>query len=312
MEHVKRPGKKLAALNYAAQAEVWLRRFAGGPAVAEWLADQIKDAIHFTMPDGGCLFDDDLKGIRGGVVRLPYPRVTLEFADDGKHLVLAIEMSATEAHEFGRWLGEARAYSGAAQEHWERYLAIIESRVGDSIFVYALHASASASEWTHPDVGWFMPRSGWGDYDGSELTIAGEPILLLGGHWKDRDDIEAAREAILAPGARAVLELVEALTCSNVRVETVQSVLPAVNVRRVRDGKLPLYETKVLTIDIGEAKQSGSGAERGGMHASPRQHLRRGHIRELANGKRIWIQAMTVGGKGFIRKGYRIRAIHAS
>ena len=47
-----------------------------------------------------------------------------------------------------------------------------------------------------------------------------------------------------------------------------------------------------------------------GHHRSPREHLRRGHIRRLADGRRIWVNAAIVGagkGVGVVSKDYALR-----
>jgi hypothetical protein len=109
-------------------------------------------------------------------------------------------------------------------------------------------------------------------------------------------------------GAEAfcVLELIEALTCSNVNISTIQIPKPGVNERRLRDGKIPLYDTKILTLTApNTTKQRGETL--GGTHASPRTHLRRGHIRVVPSGFSVWVQAHSVGREGGIKKSYKIK-----
>jgi len=65
------------------------------------------------------------------------------------------------------------------------------------------------------------------------------------------------------------------------------------NKKRVAKGKKALFEwTK---IDLSKSQTYEKGDHKGGTHASPRQHERRGHWRNLANGKTIWIKPMIVG-----------------
>lgn len=113
-------GLKPQPLNYSAQAEAALRKLApftvknGYPDEADimlWMADKIRDAVHFVMPEDGYIFDDKFRGIQGAEARLPFPLITLEYqatkdpgiSADGKPLyratrrvLLAIEMSAEE------------------------------------------------------------------------------------------------------------------------------------------------------------------------------------------------------------------------
>ena len=102
-------------------------------------------------------------------------------------------------------------------------------------------------------------------------------------------------------------ELLCALTCRNIEIDTLQQESPK-NQRRIKAGKLPIYETKVLTLKVNETvKQSG---KTGFSHASPRQHLRRGHIRRHPTAGNIWVNNCVVGSaeKGFIEKQYKIAA----
>lgn len=101
-------------------------------------------------------------------------------------------------------------------------------------------------------------------------------------------------------------ELINALSCRNVEQTIIQKCDAALNARRINKGKLPLCEERILTIKV-NAKQ-GIGT-RTGTHESPRQHLRRGHIRRLESGN-IWVNACVVGSseKGVIKKSYNVAA----
>jgi hypothetical protein len=66
------------------------------------------------------------------------------------------------------------------------------------------------------------------------------------------------------------------------------------NDKRVRKGKKPLFEWKVIDVTA-QHVAADNAAPTGRTHASPRRHVRRGHQRKLANGKTIWIKQMMVG-----------------
>jgi len=108
--------------------------------------------------------------------------------------------------------------------------------------------------------------------------------------------------------ALTVLELCEALACSNVDSEVIESVDQRKNGKRIRQGKLPLYETRRLVIKTPLARSVGGCAEGGSGHRSPREHLRRGHVRMLSNGRRIWVNSCVVGNRanGVINKSYGV------
>lgn len=100
-----------------------------------------------------------------------------------------------------------------------------------------------------------------------------------------------------------LLSFLNALQCSNVHIERS---LPKNPDRRVKSA-LPFDTYHILTIDV--PSRAGYGAATGG-HRSPREHLRRGHIRRLSDGRRIWINATVVSagrGAGVVTKDYAIR-----
>lgn len=101
---------------------------------------------------------------------------------------------------------------------------------------------------------------------------------------------------------RAVLELIEALSCNNVAAEVVERIDPAVNARRRRQGKLPLYEVRRLVVKVGEQVHA-IGAPMGGRNG-PREHLRRGHVRRLPDGRKTWVVCCVVGSRalGAVKK----------
>jgi len=83
-----------------------------------------------------------------------------------------------------------------------------------------------------------------------------------------------------------------------------RTILPPekLNTKRIKNGKTPLYEHKIVTFD--RISSSGNIVGAGMKRASPRQHWRRGFIRTYSSGKQTAIQATLVKGRGFISKEY--------
>lgn len=101
------------------------------------------------------------------------------------------------------------------------------------------------------------------------------------------------------------VEALNLINCSNIIIKDNQP-SKFINQKRKKKGKAPLFCYKTLHIDTGERTETkGSGT---GTHASPRVHLRRGHIRKLANGKTVWVQPCLVGNKdnGIVHKDYSL------
>lgn len=63
------------------------------------------------------------------------------------------------------------------------------------------------------------------------------------------------------------------------------------NRRKIAQGKLPAYDWRTVVIEPARSRQESKG----GTHASPRLHDRRGHLRRLKSGKNVWVKPHKVG-----------------
>jgi len=338
-------GFKPQPLNYSAQAESALRGLASLAIASEaeimiWLADQIRDAVHFVMPEDGTIFDDKFKGIMGSEAHLPFPKITLEYysnidpgvSTEGKPLykatrrvLLAIELTAKGLLDMVK--GFAKGIP-LPPKYTNQLLAAFPDGV---IFVSGVfYLDYETPLWSPCYAAWLLPAKGWDKVGDSPIIaplrervpnaakIAGRAVPVFWRVWTDtvaRMGKEMTDRYIANDiGAEAfiVLELIEALSCRNVRLDTLQSVKPGVNERRVRDGKLPLYETKILTVDIA-TKEPGKTRTTDGadIRTLPREHLRRGHIQSYMTREgpvNRWKQSITVavGNPGAIKKTYKL------
>jgi hypothetical protein len=115
-------------------------------------------------------------------------------------------------------------------------------------------------------------------------------------------------ESASTSGPVAIMNLV-----LNTKGMTMQRIEPdaKLNKARVKRKQPPLLPyTIVHTHKYVEAAKETARMAKGGTHASPRPHLRRGHVRRYDNGKRIWINDMIVNaGKGAYnpRDEYRVK-----
>lgn len=298
----------ITAKNYAAQCERGLRDYiasaptqfhADAVSVESLFVSKIKPAVHFALIDGGKIFDDQLKGIRHIEVRLPFPSITVEFLDHFrcKHLIYATEvqshtMADLVEHNRGEALFKSSEYA---------------------IVVFSARCHAKHLHWYPVPVGIGFPGHWDNGLQEGDNAIQGLSLSLC----KDFVDasIESGKETLenleanAAYGVKAIMELCEALTCSNVSSVRRDPVGPKVNARRIKDGKLPLYETRVLTIQSASGTQHSGGASSDVDRNGPRQHLRRGHIRRLPpdHTTKIWVNSCTVGsGPGRIEKSYAV------
>lgn len=107
-----------------------------------------------------------------------------------------------------------------------------------------------------------------------------------------------------ADEVRALLGLLNALACSNVTTERT----PVKNAKQ-KPGALPFDSYHYLVLrnryETGCTGRTGIGAGR-----SPREHLRRGHIRRLPTGAKTWVNATVVNAGragGTVRKTYVVQ-----
>jgi len=123
-------------------------------------------------------------------------------------------------------------------------------------------------------------------------------------------DISPIRKEEAIPGHEACMSAigmanaVEVFSCCN--VSTVEHTPPKfTNAKRISKGKIPFFTYRTLHITNDTAT---SEARSMATHASPRLHLRRGHIRRLPSDRRIWVRATLVGdkSKGFAAKEYSV------
>ena len=283
----------ITARNYSAQARRGLINFASrlpeemptGKLAINCFSLLIDKAIHFAIPDGGRIFDDGLRGLEGKKLRLPYPTITIEW------------------HELTQDSSDTRQV--------DKRVLIASEIAGDDdeimIVVYSAYHFCDG-EWELAPVGYRFQES-WdrGRPSGERGVVPFDPFPISDFEFCFESAIKRHDDGIMVGQAGVILEFLEALACSNVTHEPIEPVDPRKNAKRIKAGKLPIYETRILTIEAGKQGQGGTG--QGGSHASPRQHLRRGHIRRLAD-KNIWVNACVVGKAetGVIDKQYHVKA----
>jgi len=292
----------ITAKNYVAQVVKTLLKIhemrKGKP---QWERDELSfrsliptliEAQHFVLPDEGKLFNDDFKGLLDKKLQLPFPSITVEYFCHTKGASTVAKVVAL-----------------ATQEGWEeapiRVTGFVHIDGGWRFgpFSVNVHSDWTDSEGKSPLNKLFFDKGKSFLVEGFELNFPDWAGYVRGeqGIGADQDDREAVM-CVVPP----IFELLEALSCRNVTTAAYQKEATN-NQQKIKKGKLPVYETKVLVIDpVGKRynKTDGTGA----THSSPRQHLRRGHIRRLRSGN-IWVNSCVVGSseKGKIDKIYELR-----
>jgi len=239
----------------------------------------------FILPDGGRLYDDkEFRALDESVpLRLPYPYIALEYHSNGRDRA----MDEPVGHINGVPQYEADDFVSAPKR-------VVYARERGGYIV------ATIAFWTRHDGLWrVLP----------ECAIPNVGYLDRGVTYADRPAIKAAFQDQRVPLSDymdelgALLCFMNILQCSNVQVARSE---PKHAGKKIK-AALPFDAYHILTIDV--PSKAGEGAATGG-HRSPREHLRRGHIRRLADGRRIWVNATVVAAgrcAGVVTKDYAVR-----
>lgn len=296
----------ITAGNYIPQAKVSLFRIAkmfGGTTSTNILKliKSLDESVRFVVPDNGKILNDGLRGLRNRELNLPYPKITIEYFQNDDSLGI-------------------REYETPARKR----IIYAEQFSRDSIIVSAMHGNNK--QWSiTPAVYDLVADSTWHDErQGREIIdqtyvhdeesniykfssnriINLFPEILDFGAQRMGKDLSVER-AIQDVGSEVpvLLEFLEALTCSNVEIGDHK--VPR-QFSKKKGKKKSLHQIKTLFIKAPHTIVKSSG-NTGRTHASPRVHLRRGHIRRLPSGN-IWIQPCVVGNKknGMVVKNYAI------
>lgn len=249
------------------------RRF----SFARFLAEHITLAHKFAMPDAGHMTDGLEFDRFKESLQLPYDRVALlrEIEVDGEHY---------------------QQVCLAVAAHLVPYGLPVDFYVADCILVSSAHNAWSPS----PPVGIEIHRDKPGVTPYYVNSMLLEEQALYGPNWA------GVRGANKGFGAlNGLVELMVMLSLSNVSTKVVEPPT-ALNKKRARQGKLPLYAYHVLLIDGKET--AAHGDEGRDADIKIRSHFRRGHIRRLDQTRRVWVRAAYVHGRadGFVDKDYKV------
>lgn len=267
---------------------------------------EAKAAPKFVLPDNGKVFDDRFRGLPDDF-RLPYPSIVIEY-------VCRLEGGLVE-DRFGKEV------THAAPER----IIVAQQTAENSILVASIiciHARGHVFWAMQPFVAEIIPRAQLSEADQARVAVPsfveGRPGITqaanvmhdLGGRafkdfgpaWEEHAFYDMNDEC------NAVLELIEALSCSNVSHEALP--VRKQNKSSAKRGSLPFDEYRVLTVRISSVGKDGIPTILPFDRRTPREHLRRGHIRNLQDGRRIWVNSTVVNAHvgSRINKDYRMVA----
>jgi len=309
-----------------------------------FVAQYLDDAMKFILPDNGQLLSGqpayDPRFF--DLLKLPYPMCALEFAADemlynqgsglafsARRIALCFDPAQLPADQLARLdrLMLGRSFLGFLPEHALALMAVYE--------VGGMWVCAGGCVVIDLDEG--TPHTISKDADGKPLlgALAESAKPYIGMNEKtipyglpaqyvlflqrmlisNLAEEEATRSLYIdtIDEVRVCYDFLAAVNCDNVGTLTVAAPR-MLNAKRMKKGKVPFYDYKVL--DLAPKAEGGTG-EGAGSHASPRTHLRRGHVRRLGEkfgNKVLWINATMVNPQRVGEKEsapvktYRVRA----
>lgn len=262
----------------------------------ETVIEGSKEAVKFILPVNGKIFDTNYKGLPEEA-KLPYEKIVIEYENNDEY-GLTDKILAKEN------LTPARKRIVYAEQRDEKILVV-------AITGFQIYAQ---DVWeVQPFLADIRPSKSIDKneiiYDFKEYGDGTIDSVCIGIHDIGKKTEERFGEKWLEYAyfnlmgeTNAVLGLIEALTCTNVEMETIPG---KKNKLAQMKGALPFDDYRVLVL---KNQVTTMGADAGGSHRSPREHLRRGHIRRLPKGN-IWINSMIVnaGVGGRVIKDYAIK-----
>ena len=329
------------AVNYSTHAIEDFRRLAGAmrsraPGYSRTfshLADMLTRAVKFLLPNRCELLDPAAIGQPHlDLLKLPYPCVALEASWYGDENVENL---------WGEQLGSATKRialcweAGADPEPVQGLEGLLAHYPDGGVFVLPVYKAESQPTWIASHGFVFVPyentvtpwlpemmtaasriaadeKAGAGQIMKWSKSWTVEPFVLIPESWPELIAHYGSKDRVLASimnnAHDEVLMVVQAcavLNCANV-IETELQPPAKLNKNRRARGKAPFFTYKVLSVDASPSQQ-GRREQGGGTHASPRMHLRRGHLRRIPEGRMVWVRPTMVGSHGLVDKDYRIR-----
>jgi len=242
--------------------------------------EDMRLSVKFSLPNDGWVAPDGSEQIidRPDAARLPFNSVLLEYKG-----LPAYPLSPGTLHS--------------------SKIIVLAKETEGAVLVQVLWWAGALGSW-HITPSCWVPLGSFATFDGKEILAgftqdAGLPeVTGLPGF-----NHEIAKENI-SWDIKVVALFMAALSCSNVETQTV----PVPRHRRNKKTPFPYDEYHELVVRQPSGKASGRPVDPGD-HRSPREHLRRGHIRRISDEHRVWVNACVVGAGGEggrISKAYRM------
>ena len=334
---------QVQALNYCAHAiedmrelEAILRGAAPESArVFRRLIDMLQHSVKFILPNCCDLIDpNELRQAHLDLTRLPFPCVAFEAPwekEDGIEQLGEFQQTPATKRIALCW------QASPEYELLPGLNSILEAFPEGGVFVLPIYWGPEHRRWTVALGGSFVPYENTmqdmkleeslpasriahaatieaGLTKSKAKHFRAEPFYLLPEFYEktlaayggNREKAYAQISLESRDEVQTVVQACSVINCANVTTAEV-SAPAALNKKRQEKGKQPFFSYKVLQLSDERREAVKGGA--GGNHASPRMHLRRGHLRRLES-KVVWVRpAMVNAGTstGAVLKDYAVQ-----
>lgn len=332
---------QIQTLNYCAHAVEDLRETATmlqhamphSASVLYRLISMLQTSVKFILPNCCNLVEpDEVRQAHLDLIRLPFPCVAFEVPWDkereGPEYIGDFRQSPMTKRIALCW--DARQF-----EPLPGLNSLLDAFEEGGVFVLPIYWGPEHKKWTVALGGAFVPYGcelsslDLGDAMPASRIANAAKIAVGQSHEKSKQFRsepfpilpEFYERAIATYGSRAkadaqiildasdeVMVLIQAcsvVNCANVSTSDIEPTA-SINKKRRASGKQPFFSYKVL--ELTEERSVHGRGNAGGQHASPRMHLRRGHLRQLER-KVVWVRPALINAestRGIVHKDYGV------
>jgi len=280
----------------------------------EWVCKTLESSQKFLLPDNGRLMEGIDVVKNADLMRMPYSVTALEYRinENAKKAQITEITSPTR-------IALCFSATSHALDHFREFLKLPELEDEDGFYVISIFSILNGGWFIVPSLQFIETNPKVIDAKDENLKqnkgvinptyilpfdtgLAGyvKVLELEGSEAMARNLMIDALDEVNAARAFAVT-----MNCSKIKEELI--VAPkGINKKRSQKGKVLLQDFHILTIDIFKSAKLSSNKKDESERNSPRQHLRRGHVRRLVD-KAIWVNASVVGSGDIVEKMYRVK-----
>ena len=287
--------------------------------LTDFVIARLKDSVKFIVPENGLLYDGDkYTQSNADLLYAPYKSTAIEYYSylqptfgeySSRQITLLVETDPDDEY-FRREISPLFVDLGGGVNVTGKGFILFSISYIDKGNSWELFPAALFTEYDQilqphrerPDREGFYSMIMLLDFENNELGNLVLQRLLSDGNG----DITTAITKNISPEFNVAVQMCTILNCNNIETRTIKP-SEKLNKKRIKNGRIPYDEYKVLCVKEKKQRASDVNISDNRLHRSPRTHLRRGHIRRLAD-KVTWVSSSVVnaGSGGSIIKDYSV------